>query len=277
MKVVTTVAELRDALSDAPRPVGFVPTMGALHEGHLSLVRAARHRCDSVVMSIFVNPLQFGAGEDFDRYPRPEGADVAAAESEKVDLLFMPSVDEMYPEDRSTIVSVGGITDRYEGAVRPDHFDGVATVVAKLFGIVQPDVAFFGQKDAQQLAVVRRVVADLSMPIEIVSGETVREGDGLAMSSRNAYLSSEDRRRATSLWAALQAGAEAVRNGASTGEAERAMVGILEASTDGVDYAAVVDPDTFVPPAPGRPHLLIVAARLGETRLIDNLLVEDIR
>ena len=276
MKVSRTIAELRGTLRSAPRPVGFVPTMGALHEGHLSLVRAARDRCDTVVMSIFVNPLQFGPHEDFDRYPRPVEEDLAAAEREKVDVVFLPSVEEMYPAGRSTTIHVGGPTGSFEGEIRPGHFDGVATVVTKLFGIVQPDAAFFGQKDAQQLAVVRRVAIDLSLAVEIVGCPTVRESDGLAKSSRNAYLSSADRGRALALWEALQKGAQALRKGGTASDAENEMSRILQAATDGVDYAAVVDSDTFAAPAPGRPRLLIVAARLGETRLIDNLLVEDI-
>lgn len=273
MKVVTAISETRDALQDAPRPVGFVPTMGALHEGHLSLMRKARERCDTVVVSIFVNPLQFGPHEDFERYPRSEETDLAAAEDEKVDIVFLPSVDEMYPGDRSTTVSVGEIATTYEGAVRPGHFEGVATVVAKLFGIVQADVAFFGQKDAQQLAVIKRMVRDFSIPVEIVAGETVRERDGLALSSRNIYLSAEDRHRATALWRALTAGAEALRNTGPRAAEER-MAAVLDGGVDSVDYAAVVDPDSFGPPDEGGPYLLIVAARLGETRLIDNLLVE---
>lgn len=275
MKVCRTITEVRTQLAAAPRPVGLVPTMGALHEGHLSLVRAARDRCDTVVMSIFVNPLQFGPHEDFDRYPRPQKEDLTAAEREKVDVVFLPSVEEMYPSDRSTTIQVSGVSETFEGAERPGHFDGVATVVTKLFGIVQPDVAFFGQKDAQQLAVVRRVVTDLSIPVEIVSSPTVRGSDGLALSSRNAYLSPADRERAAGLWQALNAGADVLRQGGSVRAAEDEMTSMLERATDGVDYAAVVDPDTFAAASPGRPRLLVVAARLGETRLIDNLLVED--
>ena len=276
MNVYRTISELRDALATTPRPLGFVPTMGALHEGHLSLVRAAHYRCETVVMSIFVNPLQFGPLEDFDRYPRPEEEDLEAAEDEKVDVLFLPSVTEMYPTGGSTVVHVSGIADGFEGVIRPGHFDGVATVVTKLFGIVQPDVAFFGQKDAQQLAVVRRLVADLSLPVEIVGCETVRESDGLAMSSRNRYLSPVDRDRARAMSEALRSGAAALRAGRGPAAAEKEMKAILEAGTDDVDYASVVDPDTFSAPTPGRPQLLIVAARLGATRLIDNLLVEEI-
>ena len=277
MKVFRTIAETREALEEAPHPIGFVPTMGALHDGHLSLVAAARHRCSTVVVSIFVNPLQFGPGEDFERYPRLEEADLEACESNGVDLLFMPSVDEMYPTARATTVHLDGLTERFEGSIRPGHFDGVATVVAKLLGIVGPDLAFFGQKDAQQLAVVKRMVVDLSIPVEVVGCETIREPDGLAMSSRNAYLSAGDRNRAVSLWNALQAGAEALRAGADAAGASSAMRAIVEAGTDVVDYAAVVDPDTFEDPQPGGKRLLVVAARLGGTRLIDNLLMEEIR
>ena len=276
MNVVRTIAEVRNAVRDATRPIGFVPTMGALHEGHMSLVRAARDRCETVVLSIFVNPLQFGPHEDFERYPRTEEADLASAEDEKVDIVFLPSVDEMYPDDRSTTVNVGDISTRYEGAVRPGHFDGVATVVAKLFGIVGADMAFFGQKDAQQLAVIRRMVRDLSIPIQVIGCDTIREDDGLAMSSRNVYLSAEDRQRATALWRALEAGAGIVGAG-GVQAAEARMAEILDGAVDSVDYAAVVDPASFGPPSSGGPYLLIVAARLGETRLIDNLLVEGQR
>ena len=275
MRVVTTVSEIREVLQVARRPIGFVPTMGALHEGHVSLVRAARERCDTVVMSIFVNPLQFGPHEDFDRYPRAEDADLAIAEEEKVDFVFMPSVDEMYPSERSTRVTVGEMTTKFEGAVRPGHFDGVATVVAKLFGIVQADVAFFGQKDAQQLVVIKRMVTDLSIPVEVVGCATVREPDGLALSSRNVYLSTDERRRAAWLWRALIAGAEALDAGVEA--AEVTMLDVLVGEVDSVDYAAVVDPDSFGPPQEGGPYLLIVAARLGNTRLIDNLLMEQRR
>ena len=276
MRVVTAISETRAALQVAPRPVGFVPTMGALHEGHISLVRAARERCDTVVMSIFVNPLQFGPHEDFDRYPRAEEADLALAEEEKVDIAFMPSVEEMYPSERSTTVTVGELGTRFEGAVRPGHFDGVATVVSKLFGIVQPDVAFFGQKDGQQLAVIKRIVADLSSPVEVVGCPTVREPDGLALSSRNVYLSPDERRRAASLRQALNAGAEVIHDH-GVSQAEARMLEVLVGEVDSVDYAAVVDPDSFDPPQEGGPYLLIVAARLGETRLIDNFLVEKRR
>lgn len=272
MKLVTTIAGVREAVAAAARPIGLVPTMGALHEGHLSLIRAARESCDTVVVSIFVNPLQFGPTEDLDRYPRPEGRDIESAEREKVDIVFLPTVEEMYPPGRSTTVHVSGLSDVFEGSVRPGHFDGVATVVAKLFGIVTPDRAFFGQKDAQQLAVVRRMVADLSIPVEVVVCPTVRDEDGLALSSRNVYLTAGRRAAATALYSALEAGAAALEAGRTTPEAEEAMRSVLHTEPELlVDYIAVVDPDTFGPPS--RRHLLIVAARVGGTRLIDNLLM----
>ena len=277
MKVVRTIDEARDALDSASRPVGFVPTMGALHEGHLSLVRAARTKAVTVVMSIFVNPLQFGPDEDLERYPRSEEADLKVAEAEGVDFVFAPSVDEMYPDGRKTTVEIGELGDVYEGAFRPGHFGGVATVVAKLFGIVIPDVAFFGQKDAQQLAVIRRMVEDLSLPVEIMAAPTIRAEDGLALSSRNAYLSDDQRRRASALWRALRVGWQMLEDGAGDDRVVREMTAILGEEADAVDYVAVVDPDTFKAPSQGGPRLLIVAARFGQTRLIDNLLVERVR
>ena len=235
--------------------VGLVPTMGALHGGHRALLRRARAECDEVVMSLFVNPAQFGPGEDFDRYPRDEARDRAVAAEEGVDRVFAPAVAEMYPEGFSTTVSVGGLGTIFEGAHRPGHFDGVATVVLKLFSLVRPDVAYFGQKDAQQLAVIRRMTADLGLGVEIRAVETVREADGLALSSRNAYLSPDERRRAATLHRAL-----AARD-----------PGLVEGD---VDYLAVVDADTFaeVEPRPGA--LVIGAARFGSTRLIDNIRIE---
>jgi len=235
--------------------LGLVPTMGALHAGHRALLRRARAECDEVVMSLFVNPAQFGPGEDFDLYPRDEERDRAIAAEEGVDRVFAPSVAEMYPEGFATTVSVGDLGAAFEGAHRPGHFDGVATVVVKLFNLARPAAAYFGQKDAQQLAVIRRVTADLALGVEIRAVETVRENDGLALSSRNAYLSPEERRRAPSLHRALVA-----RN-----------PGLVEGD---LDYLAVVDADTFaeVEPRPGA--LVIGAARFGSTRLIDNIRIE---
>jgi pantoate--beta-alanine ligase len=278
MIVARTVAELRGELrslrSNGSR-IGFVPTMGALHEGHLSLVRAAAAACDAVVVSIFVNPLQFGPYEDLDAYPRDEAADLALAEQHGVAATFCPSVSEMYPKGSSTTVTVGEIGDVLEGEVRPGHFVGVATVVAKLFNIVEPQIAFFGQKDAQQVAVVRRMSADLCFEVEIVSCPTVRAADGVALSSRNRYLSSDERVRAAVLRRSLEAGERLLRAGENTEHAEKGMWDVL-ISEDRVeaDYAAAVDPTSFGSPQPGGPILLVVAARVGLTRLLDNTLID---
>ena len=235
--------------------VGLVPTMGALHDGHRALLRAARGESDRVVMSLFVNPTQFGPGEDFTAYPRDEAADRAVAAAEGVNEVFAPNVAEMYPDGFATTVSVGRLGERLEGAHRPGHFAGVATVVLKLLLRIRPDRAYFGQKDAQQLAVIRRMVADLDLPVEIRAVETVRAPDGLALSSRNAYLSEAERRRAPSLHRALLARDPSLVEGE-------------------VDYLEVVDPETFCPADP-RPGMLVVgAARFGSTRLIDNVRVE---
>jgi pantoate--beta-alanine ligase len=277
MRVAHSRSELRTQLLDtrgSGSDIGFVPTMGALHAGHLSLVRAARDQCETVVMSIFVNPLQFGPGEDFGAYPRREQDDVEAAEAQGVDVAFLPSVEEVHPPGRTTSIDVGELASVLEGEFRPGHFAGVATVVMTLFDLVQPDKAFFGQKDAQQLAVIRRMVRDLAVPVEIVGCPTVREEDGLALSSRNAYLSATERKRAMVLFRALTAGKDRLLEGAEVEEAEGAMWSVLS-SVDGVqaEYARAVDPDTFRAPSRER-VLLVVAARVGPARLIDNLLVE---
>jgi pantoate--beta-alanine ligase len=273
--VTRTESELRAALDPIRRSgriIGFVPTMGALHEGHLSLVRMAKERADAVVLSIFVNPLQFGPSEDLASYPRDEQRDLDLARAEGVDVAYLPTVDEMYPGDRSTVVTVASVSAPLEGVARPGHFDGVATVVAKLFNQVQPEVAIFGQKDAQQVAVIRRMVRDLSIPVEIVVAPTVRERDGLALSSRNAYLGPDDRKAAVALSEALAAGLAALEKGAGHEGAEAAMVESL-GSVQGIeiDYARAVDPETFGSPKTGREVLLAVAARVGPARLIDNL------
>ncbi|HEU5315144.1 MAG TPA: pantoate--beta-alanine ligase [Chloroflexota bacterium] len=277
MKVVRTVAAVRAARAALTGPVGLVPTMGALHEGHLSLVRAARGECASVVMSIFVNPTQFGPHEDLSRYPRPIERDLGLAEQAGVDLVFNPSAEEVYPPGFSTYVDVEGPSRRWEGEHRPGHFRGVATVVAKLFTITQPDRAYFGQKDFQQLAVVRRLVADLNLPLEIVGCETVREADGLALSSRNVYLSPDQRRHATALHRALQEGRRRLTAGERDPAALRAAMERILLDTPGVsaEYVAVVDPNTLEPleaeiGAAQQAHALI-AARLGPVRLIDNM------
>jgi pantoate--beta-alanine ligase len=277
---VPTIDALRAALDGhraAGRTVGFVPTMGFLHEGHASLMEAARSATDVVVTSIFVNPLQFGPTEDLDAYPRDLSADTALAERCGVDLLFVPATAEMYPSPMRTTVSVSGVSEPLEGRTRPTHFDGVATVVAKLFSIVGPCRAFFGEKDFQQLAVVRRMVHDLSLPIDVVGCPTVREPDGLAMSSRNAYLTPAERAAAPVVHAALQAGRAAVL----TGERDAARVRQVMADVIGaeplaeLDYAEVVDAATFEERDPLVGSLrLLAAVRFGRARLIDNLGVE---
>ena len=278
MSVVRSAEELNRTLADRRGPglsVGLVPTMGALHDGHLSLVDAASKRCDVVVVSVFVNPLQFGPGEDFAAYPRDEHRDIEVLSAAGADLVFMPSVDEMYPEGASTSVSVGGLGDVLEGAHRPGHFDGVCTVVAKLFHLVAPDVAFFGQKDAQQVAVIKKMVRDLNFAVEIAVCPIVREPDGVAMSSRNTYLSTRDRQRATALHRALLAGRVALEGGAGLETVEKEMMKTLENEGVEPDYARVVDPETFAVPKQRSRVLLAVAAHVGPARLIDNLLWEQ--
>ena len=281
MDEITTIAALRSRLDRdraAGRTVGFVPTMGYLHDGHASLVRAARADTDVVVASVFVNPLQFGPTEDLAAYPRDLDHDRRVAAAAGVDVLFVPPTTEMYPEPVVTTVTVAGtVTESLEGATRPTHFAGVATVVAKLFNIVGPCRAYFGEKDAQQLAVVRRMVRDLSIPVEVVGCPIVREPDGLALSSRNAYLTAAERAVAPVVHRALLAGADRVAAGADhADEVRAAMAAVLAAEPLlEVDYAEVVDPDTFVAlgdlaDAPEEVRLL-VAARLGRPRLIDNL------
>jgi pantoate--beta-alanine ligase len=276
VKVAETVADCRAALAPARRAgrrIGFVPTMGFLHEGHLTLVDRARAEADLVVLSVFVNPIQFGPHEDYARYPRDLPRDLALAEGRGVDLVFTPSVEEMFPEPTFTRVTMRIATERYEGAARPGHFDGVLTVVAKLFHIVQPDVAVFGQKDAQQAAVVRRMAQDLAFPIEVVVAPTVREPDGLAFSSRNVYLSAEERAEALAISRAVAKAAELARGGERDGGAlERAMRAELDRSPSlQVEYAAVVDADRFTPVARiAGPAVAVIAARVGRTRLIDN-------
>ena len=272
--VAETVADLRRLRDALPGPVALVPTMGALHEGHRALVRAARERAGSVVVSVFVNPTQFGPGEDFDRYPRTWDADLAALADEGADVVFHPPVDEVYPP-RAVGVTVGPgpLGSVLEGAVRPGHFAGVLTVVAKLFGLVRPDVALFGEKDYQQLALIRALVRDLDLGVEIVGVPTQRDADGLALSSRNAYLSDEERRAARVLPRALGEAAQAMADGLAVEEAlERAQARLAAAGFDPIDYVALCDAVTLVPLARlDRPARLLAAARIGRTRLIDNL------
>jgi len=256
--------------------IGLVPTMGALHEGHRTLIRAARLRCDAFVVSIFVNPTQFGPQEDLAKYPRSISYDRALCKKEGVDVCFEPTVKTMYPSGFQTMVTLPAIARRWEGEARPHHFAGVATVVTKLFGVVRPQIALFGQKDFQQSALVRQLVKDLNLGVEIVMYPTVREADGLAMSSRNVYLSPEERKRAVTLYKSLQAGAEAIRRGVTDEKAiQEAMVRAIKGEPAmTIDYLAVCDPTTLEPLSTVmRKAVLLGAVRIGATRLIDNILV----
>jgi pantoate--beta-alanine ligase len=279
MKILSTIAEMRAAARAVRREgklLGFVPTMGALHEGHLSLVRAARQRSDVVAASIFVNPTQFGPKEDFSKYPRSFERDCELLEREGVELLFAPTAEEMYPPGAVTWVTVEGLSEKLDGKSRPGHFRGVTTVVAKLFHAVEPDVAFFGQKDAAQVANLRQMVRDLNFAVEMVVCPIVREADGLALSSRNAYLDSEQRRQARVLSRALRQMAAAYergeRNALVLAEAGRKVM--AEEPAVRLDYLEIVDPDTLDPVATiSRPTLAAVAAYVGATRLIDNVVL----
>jgi pantoate--beta-alanine ligase len=276
MRVVHTIAEARAVRRALPGTWGFVPTMGYLHEGHLSLVRRARAENDRVAVSIFVNPTQFGPHEDYSRYPRDLERDLRLLEPLGVDLVFVPSVEEMYPPGFQTWVIVEEVSRPLEGASRPGHFRGVATVVAKLFHILQPDRAYFGQKDAQQTVVIRRMVQDLNIPVEIVICPTVREPDGLAMSSRNTYLNPEERRAATVLFRALQAAKARYEAGERDAERLReAMREVIRAEPLArIDYVSVAHPETLqeLERVEG-PALLSLAVYIGTTRLIDNLML----
>ena len=273
MRIFHAVEQVREGLAALPRPLGFVPTMGALHEGHLHLARTAREHCATVAASVFVNPTQFGPGEDFDRYPRDVQGDAEKLSRAGVDAVFAPDAAVMYPPGFSTFVDVGTLGTVYEGAVRPTHFRGVATVVSKLLHIVQPDVLFVGQKDAQQSAVLKKLVRDLDFPVRVEIVPTVRESDGLAMSSRNAYLSAGQRAGAPSLHASLERMLEELRKGADAPSAAQRARALLDASGTW-DYLDVVDAQTFEPlPKLRAPAFVIGAARFGSTRLIDNLQV----
>jgi pantoate--beta-alanine ligase len=270
--VAETADELHRLRGALPGPVALVPTMGALHEGHRTLVRAARERAATVVVSVFVNPTQFGPGEDFDRYPRTWDADLAALAEEGADLVFHPEVDEVYPPGAAGVtVDPGPLGSVLEGAVRPGHFAGVLTVVAKLFGLVRPDLALFGEKDYQQLTLIRAMARELALGVEVVGVPTVREDDGLALSSRNRYLSPEQRATAVALSRALRAGADAGPQGA---EAVLAAAGAVLAAEPALvqDYLELTDIDLGPAPTAG-PARLLVAARAGSTRLLDNAAV----
>jgi pantoate--beta-alanine ligase len=279
MKICATISEARAACRDAHagrKRLGLVPTMGALHEGHLSLVRAAKAQCDAIAVSIFVNPTQFGPTEDLSKYPRPFDRDCQLLEKEGVEILFAPSVDEIYPDGAVTWVLVEGLSEKLDGRSRPGHFRGVTTIVAKLFHIIEPDAAFFGQKDAAQLAVIRRMVQDLNFPVEIVAGPIVREADGLAMSSRNAYLNREERGRALVLQRSLQQVQREFQAGESTAAKLISAAKEVFAREPHVvlDYFEIVDPDTLDPVERiSQKTLVAVAAYVGSTRLIDNLVL----
>lgn len=269
MRIIRSVDEMHDqalAWRRAGKEVGFVPTMGYLHRGHTTLIERMRPRCDVLVVSIYVNPLQFGPNEDLARYPRDPEGDAAKCEAAGCDVLFMP--ENLYPPDFRTTVSVRGLTARWEGAHRPTHFDGVATVVCRLFGLVQPTAAMFGEKDYQQYAVLRSMARDLAMGIEIVPGPLVRDDDGLALSSRNVYLTADQRRRALSLHRALFH----MREMTATSAAERIAAGLARIEADSVDYLAIVDPDTLEPvDTIDRPLRALLVARYGPVRLLDNV------
>jgi pantoate--beta-alanine ligase len=287
VKICKTIADVRAACREerakrvpaeqASSRIGLVPTMGALHEGHLSLVRAAKARCEVVAVSIFVNPTQFGRSEDFAKYPRSFESDCAALEKEGVDIVFAPAVEEMYPKGESTWVSVEGLSEKLDGRSRPGHFRGVTTVVAKLFQVIEPDAAFFGQKDAAQVAIIRRMVRDLNFPVEVIVCPIIRESDGLAMSSRNAYLNREERQRALALHRSLEAVEKAFQLG-ERAAAHLSEIGKIVIAHDPhirMDYFEVIDPETLEPVEHiTKPALVAVAAYVGSTRLIDNLVLE---
>lgn len=279
-RVLRSVAEIRAAVRAARADgslVGLVPTMGALHAGHLELIRRARSESGLVVVSIFVNPMQFGPREDLTKYPRPFDKDIELCRQANVDVVFAPDVSTIYPEGFASFVDVGGLSDRMEGAMRPGHFRGVATVVLKLFNIVQPDLAYFGQKDAQQVQVIDRLIRDLELPVQLRVCSTVRDPDGLALSSRNSYLSPTDREHALSLTRSLQAAKSMIAAGERDANSVRhKMRSVLESAPEVVlDYAELVDPRTFEPITQiAGPVLAVVAARVGSTRLIDNLPID---
>jgi len=272
---MTSVA--RKVRREQDQTIGLVPTMGALHDGHLSLVREARRMCDVVVVSVFVNPTQFAFGEDFERYPRDLTKDAAVLTDYNVDYIFAPTIEEIYPKDFSTYVTVGGLSEQFEGASRPGHFRGVATVVAILLNVVRPDFAFFGQKDAQQTLVVKRLVRDLAFETEIVVLPTVREESGLALSSRNAYLDEDERRAAVVLYRALSRAREVYNEGERSASRLAASVTATVAAEPlaQLDYVSVTDADTFesLEKLDDRPVLIALAVHLGKTRLIDNLVL----
>jgi pantoate--beta-alanine ligase len=276
MQIAKSIAQMKAARLNSRGSVGFVPTMGYLHEGHLALVRQARAENSIVVVSIFVNPAQFGPAEDFKTYPRDTERDLAMLQKEKTDIVFMPSAEEMYPDRFSTWVVIEKVTDRLEGSSRPGHFKGVATVVAKLFNIVEPTRAYFGQKDAQQVLVIKKMAADLNMNLEVVVSPTVRERDGLAMSSRNVYLNPQERRTAAVLFKALTMARKLREKGESDAETLRQqMIALISREPLAkIEYISVADTDTLEELSTmDRPALASMAVRIGKTRLIDNMIL----
>jgi pantoate--beta-alanine ligase len=276
VRVVPSLAELRQLHRDLPRPIGVVPTMGYLHAGHAALMRQARAECASVIVTLFVNPTQFGPNEDFARYPRDFERDSRLCEQEGVDLLYAPTTEQVYPAGFSTSVEVGSLTARWEGEHRPGHFRGVATVVTKLLTSTRPDRAYFGEKDFQQLRVVERLARDLDLPVEVVPCPTVREPDGLALSSRNAYLDADTRPQASAIFEGLRAAQLACAEGEREVDALVARIECkLLAADFRIDYIAIVDPEALEPlRRVERPARALVAARLGPVRLIDNMPIE---
>ncbi|MDY6834121.1 MAG: pantoate--beta-alanine ligase [Chloroflexota bacterium] len=278
MRTITRVSEYRDARKKLDGAVGFVPTMGYLHEGHLELVRWARRENNNVVVSIFVNPTQFGPGEDFEKYPRDPDRDLALLENEKVDIVLYPQPDEVYPAGFNTWVEVLGITERLEGKVRPGHFKGVATVVAKLFNIVNPDCAYFGQKDAQQVAVIQKMVSDLNMDLRVIVVPTVREPDGLAMSSRNTYLNKVERQAALVLWRSLNLARDLHAGGESKADSIKKQMEALigQEPLAAIDYVSIADITSLEEvDCMNKACLVSLAVRIGRTRLIDNIILGD--
>ncbi len=280
MKIITAISEMRsfaDTFRREGKTIGFVPTMGFLHAGHISLMQRARQECDVVVASIFVNPTQFGPNEDFDRYPRDEAGDRATCKAAGVDVLFMPTASAMYPDTPSVFVIVEGISDILEGAVRPGHYCGVATVVTKLFHLVKPHKAFFGQKDYQQCAVIKRMAKGLDTGVDVVVLPTVRERDGLAMSSRNSYLSADERRTAAAIYRALYAAEQLAKTGTRQPEALKNKIQAVVREEKGIeiDYLEIADPESLAPLASAQDGMvLLIAVRIGRTRLIDNLVIQ---
>jgi pantoate--beta-alanine ligase len=277
MEIIKTITEMRHLRLKLTEPVGFVPTMGYLHKGHLALIRQARADSASVVVSIFVNPTQFGTGEDFDRYPRNSELDLSLLQKEGVDAVFIPSKAEMYPPRFSSHLEVGNITQRLEGVSRPGHFNGVATIVTKLFNIVQPTRAYFGQKDAQQAIVIKKMVADLNMNLKVITLPTVREPDGLAMSSRNNYLNPRERRVAVILYQSLALARKLWQQGENDAEYLRnEMVRLIRKEPlAAIDYVSIADPETLEELEEVKPPALVsLAIKIGETRLIDNVVLD---